>query len=149
MRSISELKKESRIKKGKSYANDWVANQQGKVRISYGRDDTKIFYKLFDKEGNKVRDLWSYEVFEQDVVHILGFDLNPDILYIRALHQGKYAIFKVNVTDETLKRDLVHADDNFDVDGSLIYSPKTGAVIGLRHAGKTTIEFIGMQNIKH
>lgn len=126
--------KRKRIKKARGYMIDWVADQQGRARISYGRDETKIFYKLYDYEGNVIRDLWSYEVFEKDVVHILGFDLDPNILYIRALHQGRYAVFKVNVTDPSLSRDLIYADEKYDVDGSLIYSPKTHAVVGLSHS---------------
>ena len=125
--------KRKRIKKAKSYILNWVADQQGHTRVSYGRNKTKIFYKLYDNEGNVIRDLWSYEIFEKDVVHILGFDLDPNILYIRALHLGKYAIFKVNVTDKLLTRELIYADDKYDVDGSLIYSPKTHAVVGINH----------------
>ena len=123
-----------RIKKFKSYAINWFADQQGNARISYGIDDTKIYYKLFDYEGNLIRDLWSYEVFEKDVVHVLGFDLDPNILYIRALHQGRYAVYKVDVTDEALTRELIYADEKYDIDGTLIYSPKTHEVVGLSHS---------------
>jgi len=125
--------KRKRVKKFKSYTIDWYADQQGKVRIAYRRDETKIFYSLYDINGKLQRDLWSYEVFEKDVVHILGFDLDPNILYISALHQGRSAVFKVNLLDETLKKELVLADDKYDVNGFLIYSPKTGAVIGISH----------------
>ncbi len=128
-------KQRSRIKRYKTYIDNWFADQQGKPRITYKVDDTEISYKLFNTQGELARDLWSYEVFEQDVVHILGFDQDPNILFIRALHQGKYAVFKVNLTDENLNRELVYADANYDVDGSLIYSPKTGAVVGLSHEG--------------
>jgi len=125
-----------RIKRSKSYVEDWYADQQGSPRIAIGRDETKIFYKLYDKNGDKQRDLWSYEIFEKNVVHVLGFDLDPTLLYIRALHQGRYAIFKVDITDESLKRELVYADEKYDVDGSLIYSPKTGEVVGLSHSSE-------------
>lgn len=128
--------KRTRIKRAKTYIDDWYADQQGRARISYGRDDTQIFYKLFDVNGDKDRDLWSYEIFEEEVVHVLGFDLAPNILYIRALHQGRYAIFKVDLNDPKLNRELVYADDNYDVDGSLIYSPKSGKVVGLSHSGE-------------
>lgn len=126
-------KKRRRIKKFKSHTVDWFADQQGQIRIAYRQDETKIFYRLYDKNGEKKRDLWSYQIFEKDVVHILGFDLDPNILYISALHQGRYAIFKINLLDENLTRELILADDKYDVDGSLIYSPKTGAVIGINH----------------
>lgn len=125
----------SRIKRARTYTDDWVGDQQGRARISYQIDDTKVSYKLFDIYGKRERDLWTYEVFEKEVVHVLGFDLDPNILYIRALHQDRYAVFKVNLQDKALKRELIYADDKYDVDGSLIYSPKTGAVVGLSHTG--------------
>jgi dipeptidyl aminopeptidase/acylaminoacyl peptidase len=128
-------KQRSRVKRYKTYIDDWYADQQGKPRITYKVDDTEISYKLFNTAGELERDLWSYEVFEQDVVNILGFDVDPNILFIQALHQGKYAVFKVDLTDKELSRELVFADANYDVNGSLIYSPKTGAVVGLSHEG--------------
>lgn len=128
--------KRKRIKSAKSYVTDWYADQQGRPRISYGQDETRIFYNLYDKNGDKIKELWSYEVFEKNVVHVLGFDLDPNVLYIRALHQGRYAIFKVNVKDSLLTRELVYADDKYDVSGSLIYSPKSGKVIGLSHSSE-------------
>jgi len=128
-------KRRTRIKKAKGYIEGWTGDQQGRARISYNRNDTKVFYRLFNINGEKERDLWSYEVFEKEVVDILGFDIDPNILYIRALHKGRYAVFKVNTQDKALTRELIHADDKYDVDGSLIYSPKTGAVVGLSHAG--------------
>jgi dipeptidyl aminopeptidase/acylaminoacyl peptidase len=126
-------KKRRRVQKFKSYTVDWFADQQGKVRIAYRQDETKIFYRLYDKNGEISRDLWTYQVFEKNVVRILGFGLDPNFLYISALHQGRDAIFKVNLLDEHLSRELILADDKYDVDGSLIYSPKTGDVIGISH----------------
>jgi len=123
--------KRKRVKKPKRYASSWYADQQGNPRISYGRDKTQVMYKLYDKKGKKIRDLWSYKVFEKNKVHILGFDLNPNIIYIRAIHKGRDAIFKVDITDESLKRELVLTKEKRDVKGNLIYSPKTHAVVGI------------------
>ncbi|WP_249118530.1 S9 family peptidase [Pseudoalteromonas sp. NEC-BIFX-2020_015] len=124
-----------RVKKFKSYIKDWIADQQGQIRIGYGLNGTRIFYRLYNSNGKIERDLWSYNVFERNVVHILGFDKDPNIIYITALHNDRYAVFKVDLLDENLKRELVLADEKYDVDGSLIYSPKTGAVVGLNHKG--------------
>lgn len=129
-------KSRRRAKRSRSHVVDWYADQQGNARISYHRDETNIFYSLYDSEGDFLRKLWSYEVFEKDVVHVLGFDLDPNTLFIRALHQGKYAVFKVNLTDPKLTRELVYSDEKYDVDGHLIYSPKTHAVVGLSHSSK-------------
>ncbi|WP_019028906.1 alpha/beta hydrolase family protein [Colwellia piezophila] len=123
--------KRKRVKKPKRFASSWYADQQGHPRISVGRDETKVIYKLYDIKGKKIRDLWSYKVFEKNKVNIMGFDINPNILYIRALHNGRDAIFKVDLSDKSLKRELVLAKKKRDVKGSLIYSPKTHAVVGI------------------
>ncbi|WP_182440098.1 S9 family peptidase [Colwellia sp. RSH04] len=129
-------KKRRRIERAKSFVTDWYADQQGNARISLHRDETNIFYKLYDQEGDFVRKLWSYEIFEREVVHVLGFDVDPNTLFIRALHQGKYAVFKVNLLDKSLTKELVYFDEKYDVDGRLLYSPKTHEVVGLSHSSK-------------
>jgi dipeptidyl aminopeptidase/acylaminoacyl peptidase len=129
--------KRKRVKKSKRSAEAWFADRQGHARISRVRVDTRFFYKLYNNDGSFIRDLWSYEVFEKNVVHILGFDLDPNILYIRALHQSRYAVFKVDVTDKLLQRELIYADKKYDVKGSLIYSPNTHAVVGLSHSSNS------------
>ena len=128
--------KRKRIKRSKSKITAWYADQQGKIRIGGGLDKKNIFYRLYDSDGSWLRDLWSYEVFEKEVVHILGFDKDPNILYVRALNNGRYAVFSVDLQDEQLSKKLLLADENYDVDGSLIYSPKTDAVVGLHHDGE-------------
>ena len=128
-------KKRKRVMRAKSYVDDWIADRQGRARISINIDGTTIAYKLFDVDGKIDRDLWSYEVFEKEVVHVLGFDLDPNIIYIRALHQGRYAVFKVDLQNKSLQRQLIYSDEKYDVDGSLLYSSKTGSVVGLSHKG--------------
>jgi dipeptidyl aminopeptidase/acylaminoacyl peptidase len=62
----------------------------------------------------------------------VGFGKNPDMLYVNAYYEGRRAIFKVNINDPELSKELVFSDPNYDVSGSLIYSKITGDVIGMR-----------------
>ncbi len=127
--------KRTRIKGPSKDVEHWIVTRQGKPKIAKGHYRTKVFYRLFNEKDKSWRNLYSYEVFEKNKVTILGFDLDPNIIYIRALHQGKNAIYKVNITDKNLTRELIYWDEKYDVNGSLIYSPKTGAVVGLNHKG--------------
>ncbi|GAB3028747.1 alpha/beta hydrolase family protein [Bowmanella dokdonensis] len=111
----------------------WHADRQGRVRLGEGLDDTKIFYLHKDWKTNEWRTLWEYEIFDAPDIDIMGFDKNPDILYIRALHKGRYAIFRVNLANEALTQELVYADPHYDIEGRLIYSPKSGEVVGVSH----------------
>jgi len=144
-------KKRKRIKRSKAHTIDWIADQQGELRIAIGKKKTEFFYQLYDLKTQEWRELWSYKIFQESDINILGFDLNPDILYIRALHKNRYAIFKVNVSKPSLEKELVFFDEKYDVDGSLIYSPANGSVIGLSHSNSDDLrvywddEYINLQ----
>ena len=119
--------------KGKSNITGWMTDRQHRLRLGYGRDETTIFYRLFDLKTQEWRNIWEYEIFDAPDISPLGFGLNPNELYIRADHNGKYAIFKVDVSHPDLPRTLVYADAQYDIEGSLIYSAKTNDVIGVYH----------------
>lgn len=119
--------------KGKSYIYDWMTDQQHRLRLGFGMDETRIFYRLYDLKTEKWRNIWEYEIFDAPDISPLGFGKNPNELYIRADHNGRYAIFKVDVSKTDLPRELVYADEDYDIEGSLIYSKKTNDVIGVYH----------------
>ena len=131
--NLTNNRKRERIYKGKSHINNWMTDQQHKLRLGFGRDETKIFYRLFDIKKDEWRNIWEYEIFDAPDISPLGFGLNPDELYIRANYEGRYAIFKVDVSKADLPRTLIFHDPDYDVEGSLIYSQKTNDVIGVYH----------------
>ncbi|GIU32024.1 S9 family peptidase [Shewanella schlegeliana] len=130
---ISSKRKRSLVHRGNSDTTFWMADRQHRVRLGYAIDETKRFYRLCDKNGENWRKVWEYELFDEPDVTPLGFGLNPEHLYIRALHKGRYAIFVVDVSTKDLDRELIYADARYDIEGSLIYSTKTNDVIGVYH----------------
>ncbi|WP_448546737.1 alpha/beta hydrolase family protein [Thalassotalea fusca] len=131
--NLNSVRKKSLHFKRKSYINNWMTDQQHRIRLGFGRDDTSIFYRLYDLATEEWRTIWRYEIFDAPDITPLGFGLNENELYIRAIHNKRYAIFKVDVSTKDLKRTLVYADEKYDIEGSLIYSRKTGDVIGVYH----------------
>jgi dipeptidyl aminopeptidase/acylaminoacyl peptidase len=121
------------IYSSKSNIRDWLTDRQHRVRLGIGRDETSIFFRLYDLQTEEWRNIWHYEIFDAPDISPLGFGLNPNELYIRADHNGRYAIFKVHLLDPKLSRELVFSDPDYDVEGSLIYSRKTNDVIGVYH----------------
>jgi len=103
--------------KGKNHVYDWMTDRQHRLRLGFGRDDTKIFFRLFDLKTQEWRNIWEYEIFDAPDISPLGFGLNPNELYIRADHNGRYAIFKVDVSQANLPRELVYTDKNYDIEG--------------------------------
>jgi dipeptidyl aminopeptidase/acylaminoacyl peptidase len=127
-------KKRKRIKRGKSNITDWIADRQGNIKIGYGFDETRIFYKFYGEERAQNSMLYEYDVFSKDKVNIIGFDKDPNYIYITALHNDKEALFKVNLSDKNLARELIFSDPDYDFDGNLLYSHSTGEVIGFSHS---------------
>ena len=115
----------------RSHVIDWLTDYQSRVRIGIALDEDQ--YTIFElgKDDGKRRDLWSFEAFSQQQVWPLAFDQNPDILFVKALYQGKDAIYKVDLNEKTLAKELVYFDPYYDVSGDIHRSPKTGEVIGI------------------
>lgn len=117
------------------YVYEWLADQQHRIRAGfYVHDDGTRKIILKNSTDEKWQALWPYKAFSADEVTLLGFGLDPNILYIRAYHEKRLAIFKVNLADKNLTRELVFSDPVYDVNGGLVYSPITKDVIGVTYS---------------
>lgn len=139
------------IQNAKRKVIGWIADRQHKVRISIYNDDTE--YRIYEQPEQKTesRLLWTFKAFSEDSIWPLGFDADPNILYVRAYHQGFEAIFKVNLTDPKLTKELVYANENTDVEGDLIYSELKKKVTGISEGDGEEYtfwdpEYAGLQN---
>ena len=123
-------RKISRLIKGKKRIRDWVTDRQGNVRIgialNYETGDRQIF--LRDEDDN-YEELYAYNVSEDKPIYVAGFAADPNILYIKKYLNDYRALYKLDLT--TREETLVYSDDEYDVDGSLIYSPVTNDAIGV------------------
>ncbi len=121
---------------------EWWADQQHRIRAGFYADDNgtrKIILKNATDE--KWQALWPHKIFSVDEVTPLGFGLDPNILYVRAYHEKRLAIFKVNISDKNLTRELVFSDPVYDVNGELVYSPITKDVIGITYSSNGGFTF--------
>lgn len=124
------------IQKSEDHVYRWTTDQQHRVRLGHYYDAMDGTNKILvqDIDAKKWRDLWPHQIFSEEEIHPLGFGADPMTLYVRAYHQGMMAIFRVNLTDPKLKRTLVYADPDYDVNGSLLYSPITRDVVGVSYS---------------
>ena len=115
----------------KENVRSWLTDRQHRVRagVYWKGTDYRVYVKGTEDKA-KWRELTRFEAFSKDEVFPIGFDLDPNILYVSAYHDGRKAIFKTDLRSETFTRELVFADDNYDADGHLLYSELTGKVIG-------------------
>lgn len=123
----------SRVKKHSSTVRSWFADRAGNVRIGEHYDDKKrkVTYKILDQATQKWVVAWEYVVFDEPDIGIAGFGHNPNELFIFADHEGRQALFKVDLSKPGYPRELILSDANYDVGGRLIYSNALKEVVGL------------------
>ena len=126
------------VKRAKSDIRMWKTDKEGKVRIGFGFDrkasknQQSVLYK--DPDLDQWKTLWKFGLFDEKEVNVLGFGEDPKQVWISAYHEGKLAIFKVNIEDgKEVSRELVYSDPNRDVEGSLRYAGGSKDPIGVRH----------------
>lgn len=125
----SKTGKRKLIKRWHAYIEHWITDRQNRLRFGYGYEEGRRFYRLLDLKTNKWRRIWQNKVFDTP----LGFAADPNQLYIRSNHDGRYAIFKVDLSKPDFPRKLIFSDPDYDVEGELIYSEKTNDVVGVYH----------------
>ncbi|MBN1277363.1 MAG: S9 family peptidase [Deltaproteobacteria bacterium] len=120
----------------KKNVRDWRTDQQDRVRIGtmFNPSTTTISTLLYDPGKKEWKEIWQAKPFDNTpFIEPMGFGLDPDILYVRADHKGRNAIFRVDVSRDDLPMELLASDDTYDISGSLIHSRKTRDVIGVYH----------------
>lgn len=123
----------TRVKKHAPSVRSWYADRAGNVRIGEHYDDKqrKVTYKVLDPATDKWVMAWEYVVFDEPSIHIAGFGSQPNELYIFADHEGRRALFRVDLSQPGFPRELVLSDERYDVSGTLIYSQAHKEVVGL------------------
>lgn len=123
--------KRKRLEKGKRLIRSWMTDQQHVIRLGKAIDyDTgKITYLIRDNKKSKFETLFTYTTFDEQPIQVVGFDLEPNILYYTQYLNDKRALFKMNLTDKS--SELVLAHGNYDVTGRLIYDKTSKKVIGV------------------
>ncbi len=143
-----------RVKKHMSSVRSWMADQQGNVRLGEGYNDRerKVSIRVLDPQTNKWTVAWSYVVFDEPSISPLGFGKDGNTLYLLADHEGRKAVFKADLSKEGYPMELILSNSEYDVSGSLIYSPAHRDAVGLYYhdnGGKSIFwnpEFTAFQN---
>lgn len=136
------------VQEAQDYIYGWMTDAQHRLRLGLRHQLGKAEVRVRDSEDGPWRTLWKFKVSElgidrANVVTPLGFGLDPQELFIRAEHEGRQAVFSVRLDQPELPRTLRLAHPTLDVDGELLRSPATGAVLGLSarlHEGSADAE---------
>lgn len=121
-----------RVIHDKSDVISWYTDRSGEIRIALTFDQDTTFKVLHRPVGEKKwQTLWEFEALSEDSVSIMGFDGDPNLLYVKAYKDGRKAILKVDLSDPKLTMTPVFTDDTYDISGSLRYSHTKKRVVGI------------------
>jgi dipeptidyl aminopeptidase/acylaminoacyl peptidase len=100
------------------------------VRLGQGFDGTQYSYITRDSKDSEWRTIAEWGV-GQSKYRVLGFATNPQSVLVRARHEGRHAVFEMNLTG-TQEQKLLFAHPEVDVAGSLHW-PSDGRLIGFTY----------------
>jgi dipeptidyl aminopeptidase/acylaminoacyl peptidase len=110
---------------------EWIADRQHRVRVGVRLDETRIEVLFSDGAEGEWTVGWSFENFSDKAIAPIGFGADPNILYVSAYHEGRQAIFTVDLTDPARPLRLKYANPHYDTGADLVYSDLLGDYIGL------------------
>lgn len=121
------------FQKHRTAISSWVLDRQGLPRagVNYDEKTTEYSVRLLRPGESEWFEAWRWPAFAEQRVSILGFGKNPKDLYISANHQGRSAVFKVDLSSADLTRQLVLSHPLYDIAGSLIYSAARDEPVGI------------------
>ena len=120
-----------RVHVGRKDVTGWITDPTHRVRVGTRQRGAEIDILLCDPDGSNWRTAWSYGMFARDVVEPMGFGNDVNKLYVSADHEGRRAVFEVDLADPALPRKLLLSHPRLDVNGELMLAPKTHVPIGV------------------
>jgi dipeptidyl aminopeptidase/acylaminoacyl peptidase len=111
--------------------SNWLTDATHRVRVGLRRREDDVAVMVCDPDGSNWRVAWRYKTLSRESVWPLGFGTDPNRLFVSADHQGRRAIFEVDLRDAQLTRQLKFSHPVHDVGGPLLHSKATGEAVGV------------------
>ncbi len=115
------------VQRSRSPIMYWLTDRAGVVRFGEGFDDRRQTYVTRDSADAPWRTLAKWEVGQEDF-GVLGFGPTPATLLVKADHNGRNAIFEMDLTEKS-DRQLLFSHPDVDV-GAPIYWPTDRRIVG-------------------
>lgn len=109
----------------------WFTDGTHRVRVGVRQVGTKVEVLVCDAAGENWHTAWQYELYDRATVTPLGFGRDPNQLYVYADHDGRLAVYSVDLREPALPRQLVMSHDTRDVRGGLVIDPVSGNAVGV------------------
>lgn len=125
----------------KMHVKQWIVDRQHRVRIGIQLNGSEYRIRHRPVGGKDWATLWSFEAFAAEAIWPVGFDADPNQLYVTALNDDRLALFRVDLSSDSPALELVYANADFDADAALVWSDKNRAVVGITTPDQTGYEF--------
>jgi len=120
------------VQNGVNRYYSWMTDQQSRVRLASanrGRDKVRIV--LRDINGSSFKTLWEFDIDSNEEIIPIGFDFDPNILYIKAMLDDRWVIYKVDLADSNLARTLIYDNPDEIPLGTIRYSTSKKKAVGV------------------
>jgi len=127
----------TKVQNGREFVLDWITDRQHRVRVAiktnyrFKKEDADYEISFCDPEQQQWKAAWKFAALSKDQIEPLGFAFDPNILYVGAYKNNHRGVFTVDLRDPELKLVPVSAPPDADIEGSLFYSEKSHAVVGI------------------
>jgi dipeptidyl aminopeptidase/acylaminoacyl peptidase len=118
------------VQRSRSSITDWLTDRNGVVRFGYGYDKKKYSYIARDSAEAPWRTLGKWEAGQSDF-SMVGFGAAPSTLLVEASHNGRGAIFEMDL-EEKNDRQLLFSNSEVDVSRT-IYWPHDNRIVGFEY----------------
>ncbi len=109
---------------------NWRTDRQGVVRFGSGFDERRSQYITRDSADAPWRTLARWRLGKDDF-DVIGFGPSPDAVLVEADHNGRAAIFEMDLREKS-DRQLLFSHNAVDV-GAPIYWPADGRIVGFSY----------------
>lgn len=114
-------------------AGAWVSDYEHNIRLVTRPSKTDGMYEVVvgDPDKKRWRSLWTFPADSAQEVEPLGFGKDGWVLYVAAEHQGRRAVFSVDLHDAEPQPQLLLSDANDNVGTELLIDYSTGSAVGV------------------
>ncbi|CAE6741814.1 alpha/beta hydrolase family protein [Nitrospira defluvii] len=109
----------------------WMADRQGVVRLGTAVEGTIVHILVKPVGQDRWQTLRKYDALREPELTPLGFDEDPNILFVAQPLDGRTAVYSINLSEPHLPPILRASHATYDIEGGLIYSSWLKRVVGV------------------
>ncbi|MGC4096814.1 MAG: hypothetical protein QM706_06830, partial [Nitrospira sp.] len=118
---------------------NWIMDQQGVIRLGSAIEGTTIHHLVKPLGSNSWRTLSKFDVTRGTGMTPLGFDEDPNILFVSQPLDGREAIYRLDLSKPDVPATLLSSHPVYDAEGGLIYFRWLKRVVGIHSDGEKKV----------